>query len=181
MHFQQELFQTYQKIRGCALVRNRDTSDASLREFEDLLNSCQPNHEEKSVQYGMVKAFYNARKNQFIHYVRGTNLECTTLWTESKAIVACLNLRGVIYLSYDRTTGKYNVQIHHKPEGGVAPTAGPDRYHRSDLNGQEITVGPAPVPKPRPPVNVDLGLDQFPGLTGKSGATCAADDEITFA
>jgi len=170
MHFPKFLFDGYQKLKACALVSTKKVTPETMKEFEDLLNGCQP--KEKIQEYSLIKDLYNTNRHGYTAFVRGNSMECSLMWTESKTIVNWFRLRNIVYLSYDRTSGQYKVEPHRGGDGSDRPT-------RSDIEGQEIV--------PRPTKRVDLGLDQFPGLMVRAykiplrtEAPIVDEDEIIF-
>lgn len=151
MKFPKNLYQGYQLLKTCSLVQKRDYSAAALQEFVDILNSCQPNPEDMD-RFSTVKDFYNASKHEYLKYIRNSHLECTVPWTESKTIVNWFRLNGVVYLSYDYISNKYNIQAHRAL--GV-----------SDVNNAVSNSETVPQKKYRELQNIiDLRLSEFPTL-----------------
>jgi hypothetical protein len=109
--FPEYLFNGYKKIRNCKLVKDGDTSEDSLAEFQSLLNSCQPEEKDKE-RFLTVKDIYFANRKKYQKFISGTAMECTILWTESKVIVNWFGLSGKIFLTYDFSAQCYNALLH---------------------------------------------------------------------
>lgn len=145
MKFPKQLYNGYRAIVNCRLIKSQDYSPQALREFETILNDCQPLTEHME-RFNTVKDFYNTNKYNYQKFIRGTQLECTILWTESKSIVNWFQLRGVIYLSYDYRDNQYRVELHRNLDTNRAVT---------DLKRDDGHV-------------VDLRLEEFPTLNNLS-------------
>jgi hypothetical protein len=139
MHFPKHLYHGYQSIKNCALVRNKSYTQETLKEFETMLNSSQP-RDDCMEKFITVKDFYNANKFGFQKFIKGSPLECTILWTESKSIVNWFHLRGIVYLSYDHKNNRYRVQLHRNLENGEQPADGEQRY------GERVDLGVGNLP-----------------------------------
>lgn len=117
MKFPREVFIGYKAIQSCSLVRNKDTKPEALKEFENLLNSAQPQSGCSWLErYETIKDIYIAKKNYYSNFIKGTSLECTILWTESKLIVSWFGLGGIVHISYDTTARRYVVKLHRNLE-----------------------------------------------------------------
>ena len=94
----------------CSLIKG-DYSPNAMKVFEALLNSSQPTESDMD-RYNTVKDMYNTAKYKYQYFIRGTDLECTILWTECRSIINWFNLRGRIYMEYDKESRTYKVQLH---------------------------------------------------------------------
>lgn len=135
MKFSQKLFESYKRIRNCALIKQKIVNEKTIAEFESILNDAQPKTDDELYEFGYVKFYYNINKTGYKQCIANTNGECTVLWTESKFIVSWFRLNGSIYISYDPKTHLYSVQPHNNKK------ADRKREEKSeDDNATEIEV-----------------------------------------
>jgi hypothetical protein len=120
MNFQHPkiLFDNYNKIRQCRLVKNKDYTDSSLSEFEQLLNSAQPQTDSQFHNEQLIKSLYRSRGKDeaFLNLIQNSSNECLVLWTESRIIVRFFRWYKIIYIQYDNTDNKYKVLRHRNVE-----------------------------------------------------------------
>jgi len=148
----QNVYHGYQLIRRTPLVRDRNYTESALREFESILNSCQPDEETLTV-HSVVKFFFMANNKGFGNMIRHNNAEAFVLWTNAKTIVRWFGLVGVVYLQYDKNTHLYHVDVHqalknedgsikipYKP-GQVLPTNYPHGYNNRGYNNRNDRRG----------------------------------------
>lgn len=145
MRFPNKLFRSYHEICSSRLVKNKDCSQEALTEFENLINGCQPDNSNplEVERFKTVKDFYNVLAYSYLKFIRGTQLECTILWTESRTIVSWFQLKGLVYLNYDKSVNKYKIQLHHL-------------YKKSPQNNNISDT------------KIDLGLDKLPDINNKT-------------
>lgn len=163
MHFPKELFNAYQAIKNCALVKNKDYSPAALSEFESLLNDAQPTEDHKE-RFLTVKDIYNMNKFGFQKYIRGAG-DFLILWTESKSIVNWFHLRGLVYLSYDHKENQYKVQRHRNLDSDNPIAHSDDSKYGYQPDDSEFREQRQfrPQRQARPPKN-DMFLSGFPDM-----------------
>jgi hypothetical protein len=117
------LFDNYIKIRQCRLVKNKDYTDGSLAEFEQLLNSAQPQTDSQYHNEQLIKSLYRSRSRgkdeSFLNLIQNSSNECLILWTESRLIVRFFRWYKIIYIQYDNTDNKYKVLRHRNVEENI--------------------------------------------------------------
>ncbi len=131
MKFPKQLYNGYINIKDSRLVRDHDYTPKSLLEFQTMLNDSQPTAFDME-RYLTVKDFYTSNKRGYARFIRGTTLECTVLWTESKSIINWFGLGGIVYLNYNSDTAKYAVELHRHLASLAAPV---------DAHPEPVTVG----------------------------------------
>jgi hypothetical protein len=107
----QNLYDGYRRIKRTPLVRDRNYTETALKEFEYILNSCQP-EEANQLEYSVVKFFFMANKKGFCYMIRNNNSEAFVLWTNPNTIVRWFGLAGLVYLHFNKETRTYQVDVH---------------------------------------------------------------------
>lgn len=177
MKFPKNLYQGYQNINKSALVQNKDYSPEALSEFENILNGCQP-LAENNERFETVKDIYNSTRFRYQQLIRGTPIECTILWTESKSIVSWFNLRGIIYLNYDHGKSKYRVQLHRNLDPNAPAIPQQQTFERRPFNRfndrpQQFNRNTRAATEQKQSSSMDLGLGEFPTLNVKPSTNAA--------
>jgi hypothetical protein len=108
------LFENFNRIKYCDLVKNKVHTDEALREFESCLNEAQPISDSDTQLELFTKNLYRGKPEMFVNLIKNRNSECLVLWTESKQIVRFFQLYGFIYIQYDKDTHQYKVLKHRR-------------------------------------------------------------------
>lgn len=108
------LFENFNRIKYCDLVKNKNHTDDALHEFETCLNEAQPISDLDIQMELFTKNLYRGKPEMFVNLIKNRNSECLVLWTESKQIVRFFQLYGFIYIQYDKDTRRYRVIKHHR-------------------------------------------------------------------
>lgn len=96
-------------MKKSRVVMKKATDDDALEYFKKILNAAQPTTDEDMILYKFVKGLYNENRYKFMSFIKNMSFECLVLWTESKAIINALNLRGVVYLKWTGKETLYDV------------------------------------------------------------------------
>jgi len=105
----------YNMLKRSRLILRREVDDDSLNYFNSIMNEALPRSADDAIYY-FVKGMYNENKAKFISFIRNTNLECLVLWTDSRAIVRMLGLRGLVYIKWVGREGVYQISRYNSPD-----------------------------------------------------------------
>lgn len=109
MRLPNNLFNGYKLLERSRVVNKKDRDEDALSYFEGILNKAQPSNDAEVPLRQLVRDLYFKNPGKFRSLIRGTSLECLVLWTESKAIVEMLGLRGVVYIKWNGPQNGYSV------------------------------------------------------------------------
>jgi hypothetical protein len=112
--YPKNLFENFNCIKYCDLVKNKVHTDDALAEFESCLNDAQPITESDGQMELFCKNLYRGKPEMFVNLIKNRNSECLVLWTESKQIVRFFQLYGFIYIQYNKETRRYKVLKHRR-------------------------------------------------------------------
>lgn len=109
MRLPKALFVGYNLLKRSRTAVKKNNDDDALSYFKKILNAAQPSSPEDLLLHRFVKGMYNENKYKFLSFIKNTSYECLVLWTESKAIVNALGLRGVIYIKWSGKDTLYQI------------------------------------------------------------------------
>lgn len=128
--YPKNLFENFNNLKHCDLVKNKIYTDETLSQFEKFLNDAQPNlNLGDEVLSRFCKNLYRGKSELFMNLIRNQNSECLVLWTESKQIVRFFQLYRYIYIQYDKDTCLYKVLKHRRLDD---PNYKPQEYDNND-------------------------------------------------
>lgn len=121
MSLPQSLYEAYKRIKACDYVMGTRQNEAARLEFQELLNSVQPNSETSDLErgaYKMARNMYHSNKPAWLSYIcRGSNnVQALILWTESKHIVRFFHLSNIAYIHWNHEGQRYVVDVYSRPE-----------------------------------------------------------------
>jgi hypothetical protein len=119
MRIPQLLYTAQQQVAKARIVAKKEVDADSLAHLEAIINAAQPSSPEDLAQQRLIKGLYSEDKNAFMRFVKGKKFESVLLWTESRAIISYLGLKGVVYIRWDNDEKIYRVSEFVKP--AVAP------------------------------------------------------------
>jgi hypothetical protein len=120
MKLPKTLYTGYNLLKKSRAVSKKNTDEDALTFMQNVLNKAQPSTPDDLVMHRLVKGLYNENKYKFLNFVKNTNFECLVLWTESRAIVNTLGLRGVIYVKWTGPETLYELSPFQSGVGGMA-------------------------------------------------------------
>ena len=125
MKLPRSLYVGYNLLKKSRVAVRKENDEEALEFFQNILNEAQPSTPEDLLLHKFVKGMYNENKYKFIAFIKNTSHECLVLWTESKSIVNCLGLRGVVYVKWTGKETLYSVSQYQSTstEDGVAGTS----------------------------------------------------------
>jgi hypothetical protein len=108
----QRLYNCYKRLVSSNLVVERNANEATIKEFEAILNESQPQDNLEDSMQSTLKTLYYNDPVRFWRYLtnRKYRISAYILWTESKRIVKHFKLNGLVHVRWDRDTKKYVVQ-----------------------------------------------------------------------
>jgi len=98
--FPRELTSNYELLTKCRLVIEKDYSESSLKEFENLLNDSQPINDEQKATFNVIYELYKKDKREFVKYISIAKFGHLILWCDGYTIVKWFNLDNILYLRY---------------------------------------------------------------------------------
>jgi hypothetical protein len=108
----QKLFEAFKDITNSNLIRNKELSDENIAQFENLLNTAQPQTDEDHCMRSFVQYLYRKNPGHFTRFIQRSHLNHLTLWTEAKFMVSVFELRGLVYIKWDIDANKYVCSMH---------------------------------------------------------------------
>lgn len=123
MKLPKQLFVGYNLLKKSRLALKKQNDDESLSYFKKILNKAQPVTEEDKIRHQLIKGMYNENKFKFLNFIRHSSMECFIMWTESKAIVNFMNLRGIAYIRWQGKDDLYDVTKYVSKEETSHPVA----------------------------------------------------------
>lgn len=96
-----KLFVGYKYLKKSRLVLKNATDSEALSYFQNILNEAQPQTPEEKGLYNFWRGFYNVNRRKVLSLIKSErDYEPLLLWTESRAIVNSLGLKGVVYIKW---------------------------------------------------------------------------------
>ena len=112
MRLPRHLYVGYNLLKKSRVSSKNECDDEALGYFQSVLNEAQPKTQEELVLHKFVKGMYNENRYKFLNFIKNTTLECLVLWTDSRAIVKSLGLRGVVYLKWSNQEKLFDVSVY---------------------------------------------------------------------
>lgn len=96
-----KLFIGYKYLKKSRLVLKNATDQEALSYFQNILNEAQPQTPEEKTLHKFWRGLYNVNRRKVLSLIRSErSFEPLLLWTESRAIVNSLGLKGVVYIRW---------------------------------------------------------------------------------
>jgi len=135
--FRSRLHNAYHKLCKSHLVNRKDTSEGSLKFFEERLNEAMPRDSVEHDQVRVIKDLYHNAPQLTYRSITaekdGMSKQAPyVLWTNAWCITRHFGVEGVVYLDWDSTQNMYHVRL-------------PDQVSDADNNKKD--------PVPRSPKN----------------------------
>jgi hypothetical protein len=107
------LFNIYDRLWETDFIYKKKSDEASLQEFEDILNEAYPKNAIEFRLYNIVRGFYNVSSNEFKSILfnrRNKYLRRFILWTDSRLIKREFFVPKNVTIKWDNEQKKYSVQ-----------------------------------------------------------------------
>lgn len=123
LNLPKQLFRGFELLKKSRLVKSHHTDGDSIQHFQQILNNAQPTSDEQRIMYNIVHGMYLENKNKFINFIKGTKMECLSLWCDARSIVRVFNLRQSVYIKKNESGGLYNVSIYRTRQATESTTS----------------------------------------------------------
>jgi hypothetical protein len=114
MSLPKRLYQSFRNVCATSLVRTREVTPETMKEFENAVNEALPQTEAETAQLEFFKGFFNGNPEAsyaFIHKYDNM-VNATILWTRGLYIARHFGLSRKIYMRWDAETKRYSVEAH---------------------------------------------------------------------
>lgn len=169
MKLPRSLYVGYNLLKKSRVAVKKENDEEALVYFQNILNEAQPSTPDDILLHKFVKGMYNENKYKFLSFIKNTSHECLVLWTESKAIINYLGLRGVVYVKWTGKETLYSVSQFHSTTAESGANVETSYEHplvrrqrmqketksvevKSQVKEEDPVVGEADVPKSDTPV-----------------------------
>ncbi len=127
MSLPKRIYELGKAIANSDLVLTKSPTPQNIAQFRDLLNQSFPVDEKEAAQRELVRSMYYCNPFGFLQYISisRNRVKALILWTESKRIARFFELNRCVHISWNETTGLYDVVLYVPRDNSDVPTAVP--------------------------------------------------------
>jgi hypothetical protein len=100
-NFIQRLYDCYNNLLECDLVKNKQVTPENLKQFRYILNSAQPINRDEYNHKDMIYALFRDIQ-EFYDFIMDHNMPYYLLWMKSKYIIDHFGLNNLVYMKWNK-------------------------------------------------------------------------------